>query len=314
MRIQQLRLPNRRLVIFAFSASLVLAAGLLALAQGHHMRRHTAVAKQRLTLVPADQKPPAASEHTFDPHDGHRHVSANGIPNHDVGRFPNRRNPNSIRAQHYQFSLPVNPKPAEKITPIHNTRDFGPPNMPFGIAVNGVVFDPGTAEFWNGDRQAGWNYEALSGAVSLGVDANHAHVQPTGAYHYHGIPTMLLKELGHSSSKHSPLIGWAADGFPIYCQYGYREPQDPTSKTIELRSSFGVKDGNRPGAPDGPGSKYDGTFVQDYTYDEGIGHLDECNGRFCKTPEFPDGTYAYFLTSEWPVIPRAFRGTPLNLR
>lgn len=41
MRIQQLRLPNRRLVIFAFSASLVLAAGLLALAQGHHMRRHT---------------------------------------------------------------------------------------------------------------------------------------------------------------------------------------------------------------------------------------------------------------------------------
>lgn len=37
-------------------------------------------------------------------------------------------------------------------------------------------------------------------------------------------------------------------------------------------------------------------------------------GRFCMTPEFPDGTYAYFLTKEWPVIPRAFRGRPVKLR
>ena len=50
----------------------------------------------------------------------------------------------------------------------------------FGIAVNGVPFDPGAAEFYLGDRQSGWQYEALSGAVPLGIDENYAHVQPTG--------------------------------------------------------------------------------------------------------------------------------------
>ncbi len=292
----------------------VAGVGLFAWAQGRHMRRHTAIEQQPLRLVPADRNPPSASEHTFEEHDGHRHVVANGIPKHDVGRFPNRGNPHSIRTQRYRFQLTANPQPARAITSLHQTRRFGPPNLPFGIAVNGVLFDPGTAEYWNGDRSADWNYEALGGAVPLGVDENHAHVQPNGAYHYHGLPTLLLRQLGHSPAKHSPLVGWAADGFPIYCQYGYRDPTDARSKIIELQSSFGVKDGNRPTAPDGPGGEFDGTFVQDYQYDEGIGDLDECNGRFCKTPEFPEGTYAYFLTSEWPVIPRAFRGTPINLR
>ena len=44
------------------------------------------------------------------------------------------------------------------------------------------------------------------------------------------------------------------------------------------------------------------------------GTLDECNGRFSVTPEFPAGTYAYFLTTEWPVVPRQFRGTPTQVR
>jgi hypothetical protein len=42
--------------------------------------------------------------------------------------------------------------------------------------------------------------------------------------------------------------------------------------------------------------------------------LDECNGRFTVTPEFPNGTYAYFLTRDWPVIPRAFRGKPTDIK
>ena len=44
--------------------------------------------------------------------------------------------------------------------------------MPFGIGVNGVLFEPGTAEFWMGNRSADWNYEALGGAVRLGLDSN----------------------------------------------------------------------------------------------------------------------------------------------
>ena len=148
----------------------------------------------------------------------------------------------------------------------------------------------------------------------MGIDENFAHVQPQGAYHYHGIPEQLLKELGSDATKHSPLVGWAADGFPLYCMHAYVDPKDPKSEVVQLRPSFRLKEGDRPGGEKGPGGKYDGTFVEDYIYAAESGDLDECNGRFCKTPEFPEGTYAYFLTKEWPVIPRAFRGKPINLR
>ena len=73
--------------------------------------------------------------------------------------------------------------------------------MPFGVGINGVLFEPGTAEFWMGDRHADWNYEALGGAVGLGLDSNHAHVQPGGIYHYHGLPIGLLEELNFPAGK-----------------------------------------------------------------------------------------------------------------
>jgi len=201
--------------------------------------------------------------------------------------------------------VPAHPEEAPQVTPLALS--------PFGFAVNGVFFDPGAAEFWQGDRESGWQYEALGGAVPLGLDENHAHVQPTGTYHYHGLPALLLKRLGASDSKHSPQVGWAADGFPIYARTGYSDPKNPASAVKVLKSSWRLKAGNRPGG-DEPGGRHDGAFVQDYEYVAGSGDLDECNGRFCLTPEFPEGTYAYFLTDEWPVIPRAFRGSPVSLR
>ena len=154
----------------------------------------------------------------------------------------------------------------------------------------------------------------LGGAVPLGLDASHAHVQPGGVYHYHGLPTLLMDQLGLAADQHSPLIGWAADGFPIYALRGYKDPQDPASGMKTLRSSYDLKPGERPRPPKGPGGPHDGAFVQDYVFIAGHGDLDECNGRFCVTPDFPRGVYAYFLTAEWPVIPRAFRGTPVVLR
>ena len=48
---------------------------------------------------------------------------------------------------------------------------------------------------------------------------------------------------------------------------------------------------NRPSISDFP----QGFFVEDYVYD-GSGDLDEHNGRFCVTPDYPNGTYAYFTT------------------
>ncbi|HBL47568.1 MAG TPA: hypothetical protein DDZ90_29700, partial [Planctomycetaceae bacterium] len=119
----------------------------------------------------------------------------------------------------------------------------------FGIAVNGVVFDPGTAEFWNRDFRSGWNYEALSGKINLGLDQSNAHVQPTGAYHYHGLPHALISRQGKENEM--TLIGVAADGFPIYSQYGYTDPDDATSKLLKMKSSYQIKKGSRPGGPGG---------------------------------------------------------------
>jgi hypothetical protein len=278
------------------------------------MRQHRATAAQPLVLIPADQKPPGTSEQTISLNGPNRSIRANALPSHQVGAFPNRGNPHRIIAQSYRFELPASPNPAPTITPLHHATPSGPPNQPFGIALNGILFDPGTAEFWNGDRQANWNYDALGGAVALGLDENHAHVQPNGAYHYHGLPQPVMDQLNLAPDQHSPLVGWAADGFPIYALRGYLDPQNPQAGMKTLRSSYALKSGNRPSPPTGPGGRYDGSFVQDYEFILGSGDLDECNGRHGPTPEFPDGTYAYFLTAEWPVIPRAFRGTPVSLR
>ena len=282
------------------------------------MRKHTANKAQPIRLVPATEKLSVKNRQSDQTVGNKRVLASNGIPKHLVGTFPNQGNPHTITEQSYRFSIPTNPKPARVITPVHDDQSTGnqrgAPNRPFGIALNGVLFDPGTAEFWNGDRSANWNYEALGGSIRLGLDGNHAHVQPTGAYHYHGLPENYLDELGVKRNRHSLQVGWAADGFPIYALYGYQNPESARSKIVEMTSSYRLKRGRRPSGNDGPGGKYDGAFLRDYEFVEGSGSLDECNGRFCVTPEFPNGTYAYFLTNKWPVVPRNFRGTPAELR
>ena len=60
----------------------------------------------------------------------------------------------------------------------------------------------------------------------------------------------------------------------------------------------------------GPGGNYDGTFIADYEYVQKSGDLDQCNGTFVLTPDFPRGTYACFLTTNWPFVPRCFAGEP----
>ena len=283
------------------------------------MRKHKVSEAKALELVPANKIPPTTNRVQVTETDGFRGIESNDIPKHTVGRFPNRGNPNAIAAQNWTIKIPLQPIPNDTVTPLHQSTNHGPPNMPFGVGVNGVLFEPGTAEFWMGDRTADWNYEALGGAVGLGLDANHAHVQPGGIYHYHGLPTGLLEELGFTAGEiddntHSPLIGWAADGFPVYYAFGYQQADDPKSSVVKLTTSFRLKQGQRPSGSAGPGGRYDGAFIQDYEYALGTGDLDECNGRFCVTPEFPEGTYAYFFTDSWPVIPRGFRGTPVLLK
>ena len=50
-------------------------------------------------------------------------------------------------------------------------------------------------------------------------------MQPNGAYHYHGISNHLLNDLNVSKESHSPIVGWAADGHPIYYLYGFNDIQ-----------------------------------------------------------------------------------------
>ena len=269
-------------------------------------RRHTAIEKGVLNLVEANQKTRYKNQVSIKAMNFSRVIQVNGIPEHQVGPFPNRGNPHAIKQIRATYRVTLEPKRNKKSTPL------GMGN--FGVGLNGVLFDPGAAEFWMGNRSSSWRYEALSGAVRLGLDTNHAHVQPDGKYHYHGIPTGLLESLKFEKSKHSPLVGWAADGHPIYAIYGYSDYKDANSEVKKMRSSYQLKKGFRPGQNRRdvlyPKGRYDGTFVNDYEYVEGSGDLDECNGKFTVTPEFPDGTYAYFLTESWPVIPRSFRGTP----
>ena len=243
--------------------------------------------------------------------DGYRTITSNGIPDHATGAFPNRNNPNTIAPQQYRFRVPLEPKAGDRPTPMRGSL--------FGVALNGVVFDPGTAEFWNNDRRAGWNYEALGGGMNLGLDANRAHVQPSGAYHYHGIPAGLVEQLvkgapgaarQQQGGKRMLLIGYAADGFPIYGPSAYADANDPSSPLKVMKSSYRLKSGTRQGGAEGPGGKYDGAFTADFEYVPGAGDLDECNGRTGVTPEYPAGTYYYVLTEQFPFIPRLFRGTP----
>ena len=266
-------------------------------------RAHTTVQSDGLKqLVPATQTPPSANRVSIQIEGAQRVIRANSIPNHLTGSFPNRGNPHQIEVRQKTYRLPAEPKQNTTLTPA--------PMGPVGVAVNGVVFDPGAAEWYLGDRNSEWRYEPLAGAVRLGVDANYAHVQPDGSYHYHGLPTGLLGQLGVNSGQHSPIVGWAADGFPIYALYGYEDPEDPSSPIVKLSSSYAVKSGARPSGEGQPGGTYDGTFVADYEYVAAKAPLDAANGRFTVTPDFPEGTYAYFLTEEWPVIPRLFKGEP----
>jgi hypothetical protein len=229
--------------------------------------------------------------------DGYRFIECNGIPDHRTGAFPNRGNPNTIEPQQYSFRMPLKPKEADR-----------PQEGRFliGVALNGVVFDPGTAEFWQNDRRSGWNYDALSGKINLGLDQNNAHVQPSGAYHYHGLPTGLMQSLGGDKDR-MLLIGYAADGFPMYSSRAHKDASDAASALVEMKSSYRLKSGVR---PDGPGGKYDGTYTRDFEYVPGAGDLDECNGRRGVTRESPEGTYYYALTADYPFIPRMLKGEP----
>jgi hypothetical protein len=125
----------------------------------------------------------------------------------------------------------------------------------------------------------------------------------------------LRSSFGDSGSQVSNIIGWAYDGNPIYGPYGYSNSEDTNSTPKILTSGYTLSSSNIIDRPELPL----GFFVEDYKYTNS-GDLDENNGRFGKTPEFPNGVYAYFatinptsFTSQFPYfIGNKYRSNTIN--
>ena len=220
-----------------------------------------------------------------------RKMVTNALPNHDTGTFPNQGNPNTITAQNKTYEFPLNPV---------NTGNPSWVREP-GVALNGVKFEPGTAEVVVCDTGENYRVEAFQDIIDLGLDFNNAHVQPTGEYHYHGTPTSVIKS--NDTGVDLIHVGFAHDGFPMYY-----------SKSNAYKPSYSLVDGTREGEDctySNPmntmnitieGSNHDGAYGSDFEFIDGSGDLDECNGITI------DGQYMYLVTQEFPYVSRCLMG------
>ena len=189
-----------------------------------------------------------------------------------------------------------------------------------GMSANGVpFFNPSAGP--GGNPPSGFSWVAGGDApfVNFGEDSCGGHPQEQGMYHYHdpdfldcwkSNSTMAAYNDYYGSTQyngnnirhpdgHSKMIGIAFDGFPVYGPYAYDSPWNSLSGTRVMTSSYSVRATEAPGRPD-YGNDQDnppaGTLMEDWEYVEATGDLDSFNGRFCVTPEYANGTYAYFVT------------------
>jgi YHYH protein len=220
-----------------------------------------------------------------------RIMVTNSLPNHKTGEFPNQGNPNKISAQNITYKFPLNPVNTGKSKWAREQ----------GVALNGVKFEPETAEAFVCETGERYRIEAFQKLVDLGLDANHAHVQPTGAYHYHGAPIGLVKLL--DKGEDLMLIGFANDGFPIYySKSGVYKPSFRLASKPRTGDVCSYKNPKESISKELKGTAPDGTFVSDWEYVKGLGTLDECNGTTV------NGKYAYIATDDYPYIGRCLMG------
>ena len=265
------------------------------------------------------------------------YVKSAGIPSYITGPFLDG-NPSIAQAQSGYFKLPLNP--------VLNTGTQTPTTGGnIGIFINGVaLFDYRDGVAWNTNTNSlcggpgnppcpggpaatqSWNRDAIV-AERVGFDCAKGH-PAMGNYHHHQNPSAFNLDLDVISSVcdlyladglyaidstvHSPLIGYAYDGFPIYGAYGYKNT-DGTGGLARIKSGYQLRNitarthhANGTDVPDGPlvSTAFPlGYFREDYEFvtHQEPDYLDEHNGRFCVTPEYPQGIYAYFATvdAEW---------------
>lgn len=254
------------------------------------------------------------------------YISTNGVPAYPTGPFLDG-NPSQAQAQNAIFKLTLSP-----------TQNTGTPASTslgtIGLFINGVsLFDYRDGVSWKnstnamaggplgGQGDGVWNRDAIVFERD-GFDCSKGH-PAMGQYHHHQNPSAFKLDLNVVSSicnlydadglyvidpsVHSPLIGFAADGFPIYGAYGYKN-SDGTGGITRIKSGYQLRNittrttyytGTTVTAGPAVSTTYPlGTFREDYEF---VTHTDEDyldihNGRFCVTPEYPNGTYAYFCT------------------
>jgi hypothetical protein len=227
--------------------------------------------------------------------DGFVYVSASCVPSYTIGPWPG--NPNTPKNQNFVYKITRHPKKkngSRTETPLGHV----------GVWINGVsIFNAKDARSYKDEQNWFQNAIVVEGSS---FDDCLGHPAPNGEYHHHLNPRCLYDD--KDSSKHSPIIGYSFDGFPIYGAYGYANT-DGTGKITRMRSTYRLRSitdrttfwGGAVLKPYqyGPpiSAEYPlGYFVEDFEIVEGIGDLDINNGRFCITPEHPLGTYAYFVT------------------
>ena len=143
----------------------------------------------------------------------HLIIKSQGYPNHPTAIFPNSDNPNTIRVQDFTFRLPLVPRKSDSITRL--------PMGPIGMSLNGVVF-------FNPFEMEGRN--AVAGYDEVWLDSCCGHPQQTGVYHYHKYPTCVKSPFIDDGKSHSPIIGFAFDGFPLVGPY-----ESDGSMALELK-------------------------------------------------------------------------------
>ena len=229
---------------------------------------------------------------------------SNNIPNHDFNDAT-AHFATATSEQALTFSIPRHPSKAATATAL-SQRTYD------AVFLNGVPLDLLSAGCYSPNSPmadadgnvaigcnvtSAWLLDPLGASGRFGADAHNAHTQPNGSYHYHGNPMAMFDD--DPGENGSPVIGFAADGFPIYGTYF-----NDGSTVRKATSSYVLIAGTRPSTATDPGGTYDGTYIDDYEYQAGSGDLDACNGMTV------NGQYAYYVTDAYPWVLNCHSGTP----
>ena len=239
-------------------------------------------------------------------------IDSNGIPNHDLESGPGC----CTSEQTLEWRIPLVPNNQTGCDPSLSSDGctMAPERDAVAFAVNGVpIFGPEDGP--GGDAVAGHEGEYEEDRQHIWLGICHGHSGPGGAYHYHADANCAHWhpdeetnqtwrdyhiDSSRSLSEHSPIVGFALDGYPIYGFVGW----DEEGVVSEMKSSYRLKEGE---------TGYNG--IDDYEYVVGLGDLDSCNGQFGPTPDYPEGIYHYHTTWEngeggigFPYFINCYRG------